>query len=283
MTSFRFDRFLTLFFFYPLQNFNNMDKRFQIPILMYHSISTTKKKGVHPYYETVTTPEIFEMHMKFLHENDYHVVDLYDVPNHFKKSGDLVKKLVVITFDDGLKDFSTEAFPILQKYGCSATVFLPTGFIGKKRMTFKGQECLSWEIVRDLHKKGIQFGSHTINHLKLYGKEEDEINYELSNSKEKIDLEIGEPTVSFSYPYAFPEQDKKFINKLRKMLTTSGYTIGVSTRIGITSKNDDRLFLKRLPINNCDDLLFFNAKLAGGYNWIHRFQLAYKKLKPAFK
>ena len=283
MTFFRLDRFLTLFFFYPMQNLSHADKRFQIPVLMYHSISNTRKNGVHPYYETATAPHIFEAHMKFLHQNDYQVVDLQDITKYFRRNGDLVNKLVVISFDDGLKDFYTEAVSILRKYGFSATMFLPTGFIGKKGGTFNGQECLSWEIVRDLHENGIHFGSHTINHPKLYGKKDAEIDYELSRSKEKIDKEIGLPTVSFSYPYAFPEQDKKFIHRMRKILTRNGYSIGVTTKIGITSKKDDFLFLKRIPLNSFDDIPFFKAKLAGGYDWINRFQLAYKKLKPAFK
>jgi peptidoglycan/xylan/chitin deacetylase (PgdA/CDA1 family) len=250
---------------------------------MYHSISNTRKKGVHPYYETATVPGIFEAHMKLIHQNGYQVIDLHRILDYFSGNGGLVKKPLVISFDDGLKDFFTEAFSILRKFGFPATMFLPTGFIGKKRVTFNGQECLSWEIVRDLHRNGIQFGSHTINHLKLFGMEEAEIDYELSRSKEKIDMEIGEPTVSFSYPYAFPEQDKKFIYRLRKMLKRNGYSIGVTTRIGTTSKNDDRLFLKRLPLNSFDDLTFFKAKLAGGYDWIYHFQLAYKQLKLAFK
>ncbi|HDZ00151.1 MAG TPA: polysaccharide deacetylase family protein [Nitrospirae bacterium] len=33
----------------------------------------------------------------------------------------------VLTFDDGFRNFYTQAFPILQKYGFGATVFLPTG------------------------------------------------------------------------------------------------------------------------------------------------------------
>lgn len=283
MTLFRLDRFLTLFFFYPLQKFRHTDKRIQIPVLMYHSISNTRKNGVHPYYETATAPRIFEMHMKFIHQNNYHVIDLHDIADYFSMGGDCIDKLVVISFDDGLNDFYLEAFPILSTCGFSATMFLPTGFIGKKGMTFNRQECLSWEIVRELHGNGIQFGSHTINHLKLYGKEDAEIDYELSRSKEKIDMEIGEPTVSFSYPYAFPEQDKQFVDRLKKILSRNGYSIGVTTRIGMASKNDDSLFLKRLPLNSFDDLPFFKAKLAGGYDWIYRFQLAYKKLKPSFK
>jgi peptidoglycan/xylan/chitin deacetylase (PgdA/CDA1 family) len=281
MGSFRLDRFLTLFFFYPLQRVSQSDQRYRIPILMYHSISNSKSHGIHPYYETATAPLLFEMHMKFLYENGYHLVDLHNLPNYFTKSAAEANKRVVISFDDGFKDFLTDAFATLQLYGFSATVFLPTGFMGEKGLKFKGKECLSWENVRDLHAKGIQFGSHTMNHLMLYGREDSEIESELARSKEKIEMEIGTPIGSFSYPYAFPEQDKDFLVRLRKLLTRNGYSIGVTTKIGLASRNDDIFFLKRLPLNSFDDLAFFKAKLAGAYDWISKFQLAYKRYKTS--
>jgi peptidoglycan/xylan/chitin deacetylase (PgdA/CDA1 family) len=216
--------------------------------------------------------------MKFVHQNDYHVIALHEIGKYFKRNVDLSKKPLVISFDDGLNDFYTTASPILEKSGFSATMFLPTAFIGNKRSSFNGKECLSWKTVRELHGKGIEFGSHTINHPKLYGKTEAEIDYELRRSKEQIEIEIDEPILSFSYPYAFPEQDKEFVYRLRKLLRRNGYSTGVTTRIGITSENDDYLFLKRLPVNTFDDLAFFKAKLTGAYDWIYHFQLAYKRL-----
>src|SRR6185369_12183946 len=105
--------------------------------------------------------------------------------------------------DDGFRNFHTEAFPVLQKHQFTATVFLPTGFIGdaadvpsgqsrvedngpaenaeaegvlvaplpgsqaspgRGRRSFKGTECLTWEEVRELRNSGIRFGSHTVTH-----------------------------------------------------------------------------------------------------------------------
>jgi len=190
---------------------------------------------------------------------------------------------VVITFDDGFRDFYTEAFPILQKYVFNATMFLPTAFIDNKRLKFKGKECLSWEEVRELHSKGITFGSHTVNHPKLTLLKKDDIKFEITRSKEKIEHEIGEPIKSFSYPYAFPETDNAFAKYLRSIIEAGGYENGVTTRIGTATKGDDIFFLKRIPVNTFDDIALFKAKLEGGYDWLHKFQYFVKSIKRSRK
>ena len=61
------------------------------------------------------------------------------------------------------------------------------------------------------------------------------------------------------------------------MLT--GYENGVSTIIGTADASSDRLFLERLPVTSADDGAFFNAKLQGGYGWLHSIQFATKRLR----
>ncbi|MCD4812026.1 polysaccharide deacetylase family protein [bacterium] len=189
------------------------------------------------------------------------------------------QRYAVLTFDDGFRDFYTEAFPILQKYSFSATMFLPTAFIDNKRLKFKGKECLSWEEVRELRSNRVIFGSHTVNHPKLNRLKKSDIEFQVRHSKDKIEHEIGEPIKSFSYPYAFPETDNAFTKYLRSIIEANGYENGVTTRIGTATKLDDIFFLKRIPLNSFDDLPFFMAKLEGGYDWLHKFQYFVKSIK----
>ncbi len=186
------------------------------------------------------------------------------------------EKPVVLTFDDGYQDFYTDAFPLLNRFGYSATVFLPTAYIGDAGRPFKGLECLTWGQVRELHQAGVEFGSHTVTHPKLHTMGAEELTREVRCSKERIEDELGCQVKSFSYPYAFPETDRTFVPKLQRILEETGYEDGVSTIIGRLDPTCNRMFMKRLPINSDDDIRFFQAKLEGAYDWLHAAQYALK-------
>jgi hypothetical protein len=106
---------------------------------------------------------------------------------------------------------------------------------------------------------------------------------EIRHSKQIIESKIGAPVDSFSYPFAFPEEDKELTRRLTDTLIACGYKYGVSTRIGRASVKDPLFFFKRLPVNSRDDLAFFKAKLEGGYDWLHWIQLTSKVIRAKLK
>lgn len=297
----RLDRFLTLYFFGPLLVLSKRSCDLKIPILMYHSIARDVDNNVHPYYRTVTTPETFEKHMRFLRELNYEVVTLSEAvpllqrmsdqslsqPVLATESGkshmspDSVRRPLVVTFDDGFRDFYNKAFPILEQLGFRATVFLTSGYIDKSFLT--GRECLRTREVKELAEKGIEFGSHTVTHPQLKGLSRDQIAHELVSSKKMIENIIGSKVSLFSYPYRFPEEDTDFTKKLGALLIEQGYSAGVTTAIGLSGSDNDPLFLKRLPVNDCDDSQFLKKKLEGAYDWLHKGQLTYKKSRVVLR
>jgi peptidoglycan/xylan/chitin deacetylase (PgdA/CDA1 family) len=307
----RADRIATLCLFHPLQRLAQRPMK-KIPVLMYHSISEHDNRNLHPYYETATTPEVFAEHIKFLHENNYRIVSLPElvailaadryrqrarrltaaaVPPEVRANDRYARascreatrqaaphKCVAITFDDGFQDFYWQAFPVLNSYGYQATVFLPTAFIGKRPLRFKGACCLTWSQVRELQKAGVSFGSHTVNHPKLTDLTAKKLDDELRQSKLAIEDHLGCAVESFAYPYAFPSAHRSFTLTLRRLLEDAGYRNGVSTMVGRVGARDDCFFMKRLPVNTHDDWNLFRAKLEGGYDWIYPPQLLWKKL-----
>jgi peptidoglycan/xylan/chitin deacetylase (PgdA/CDA1 family) len=269
----RLDRLLTLYCFSHLSK-RIVEKDKATPILMYHSISDDEE-SVHPYYRINTSPKVFADHMLFLATQGYRTISLEELGGK-----DPDDKSAIITFDDGYENFYSKAFPILKNYGFSATVFLPTHYVDNE--AFKGKKCLTWQQVAELCKEGISFGSHTHTHPLLRSLSRAAVCDELITSRTILENKIGLPIKVFSYPYRFPEEQRTFVDFLKQALQDAGYTQGVTTRVGRHHNSDHPFFMKRLPINSCDDLTFFKAKLDGYYDWIHTAQVAKKRLKGSF-
>jgi peptidoglycan/xylan/chitin deacetylase (PgdA/CDA1 family) len=271
-----------------------------LPILMYHSISDTPESAVSPYYRVCTSPGRFAEQMAWLAENGWRGMTLREglatlstlkfqlsnlpsslssqssiPPNPSPPSSDpklptstRVTRAVAITFDDGFRDFSTAAYPALARHGFSATMYLPTAYIGDERRQFKARDCLTWSEVRELRCAGMEFGSHTVSHTNLVDCSWAEIRRELQDSRSAIEQEIGAPVESFGYPYAFPQAETNFVRRFRELLVEASYTTCVTTTIGRTGPRSDLFGLPRLPANSADDPALLEAKINGAYDWM---------------
>lgn len=276
--SARFDRYLTLSVFRPLNRAGLGDGDQSVPVLMYHSVSDDPETGVNPYYRLATSPRRFAEQMQWLKNSGCVGVSLEEALA-FRANGKAGARPVAITFDDGFRDFHTGAWPVLQRHGFSATMYLPTAFIGSQRKSFRGRECLTWNEVRELRRQGIRFGSHTVNHPKLHELPWKTIANELAGSKQAIEQELGEAVASFAYPFAFPQEDRSFTKMLGELLQGQGYRHCVTTVIGRVQPDDDLFCVKRLPANSDDDEALFIAKLAGAYDWLGSAQRTVRQLK----
>lgn len=277
----RADRLLTLGIYNLRRTCGIRPGPCSIPILMYHSIGNHSRDNSHPYFCTETSLETFKTHLSYLYHQNYTVIRLKEIQEYLKKPLASGAKLAVLTFDDGFADFYSAAFPAMEQHRFTATVFLPTAFLDKENAGLAGKKHLSWRQVRELDEKGIDFGSHTVDHPHLADLGHDDIDFQLTRSKKEIEDHLGKPVECFAYPYAFPDGKKDIISFLRSVLERRKYSVGVSTKIGTASRRDDIFSLKRLPVNEFDDLPLFIAKLNGSYDWLRLPQMVVKRIKNA--
>ena len=277
--TFRFDRWLTLAVAAPLAGWRGGARCGAIPILMYHGIGDDLDGERDPYYRTVTSPAAFRRQMGVLKSGGFEALTLSEAlrRQHAQPTAERPRRPVVITFDDGLADVRSTAWPVLQEYGFAATVFLSTEHLGGHFIT--GQPCLAPGEVRELAVQGIEFGSHTVSHPQLASLPLSAVSRELGDSKCLIEDLTGVEVNTFSYPYRFPEEQPRFVRALGGLLHEHGYRAGVTTAIGVAQPRHDPLFLPRVPVNDCDDAEFLRAKLDGAYDWLHAPQLASKRLR----
>lgn len=264
----RLDRLITLYLCSPISKMLGRAQAECVPILTYHSISNNLLGRSHPYYQINTTPGVFSQQMRWLKSAGYRSIDLAELLNQQSAGEDMSKK-IVITFDDGYRDLYTEGLAIMKQCGFTGTLFLATDRIRNTPMRYEGVDYLTWQDVRELHAQGFQLGSHTVTHADLRSLEPEQIEYELGYSKEVIEQEVGEAVESFSYPFSFPEEDRDFTRFLGDVLENLGFKSGVSNIIGRVRRDSNPYCLPRMAVNSWDSPDLLEAKVVGGYDWMH--------------
>lgn len=97
-----------------------------VHVLMYHSISDTKTDP----WDICVSPGLFEEHIQFL-QLHFKVISITELIEQLLNN-DIPENAVCVTFDDGYADNYVHAKPVLEKYNCAATFFIPTAFINNK-------------------------------------------------------------------------------------------------------------------------------------------------------
>lgn len=264
----RFDRFLSVYLFACLARLARKQTQSTLPILMYHSISDKPEDGTAPYYRTVTSPTVFRSQMAWLRANHYQSLTMPQALQLLEQKASCSGKYFVVTFDDGFRDVHACAAPILREFGFTASVFVATGYIQNPRAHFDHTECMVWGEIAALHRQGFCIGSHTVTHPRLVTLSAAEVEAELRESRKTLENQLQCPVEHFCHPYAFPQGSRSYVEGFRKIAAGLGYKSCVTTRIGRARAGDDPFSLRRLPVNSCDDLTLFRAKLEGGYDWL---------------
>jgi len=243
----------------------------RFPILTYHSIDNSGSV-------ISTAPEVFRRQMQYLSENGYKAVTLNEFISSLSEDKTPFLKTVVLTFDDGFQNFFTEAFPVLEKYGFKATVFLVTDFCGKNNdwagnpPELPPSRLLSWEEIKELHNYGIEFGGHTRTHLDLTKILDPRLESEVVESKAIIEERIGSEVTTFAYPFG------KFNQKVRQAVEKS-YKAACSTSLGKVRAGSDFFSLERVDTYYLSNPKIFNRLSSPSFDGYMLFRHLMREVK----
>jgi peptidoglycan/xylan/chitin deacetylase (PgdA/CDA1 family)/2-polyprenyl-3-methyl-5-hydroxy-6-metoxy-1,4-benzoquinol methylase len=213
----------------------------RLPILAYHRIA----EGVGGLAgRFAVTPAAFEQQLRYLRDAGYYSVQFDDWRTAAAAWRPLEGRPVLLTFDDGYHDFLTDAWPLLERYGFTGTVFVVTGLVGKTApwQGHEGTPLLDWADIRRLAARGITFGAHSHTHAPLTGLPPDEVVQEVARSRLTLQRELARTVTSFAYPYGDADL------ATAHLVGASGYTYGVTTDERRCTPTDDLLFLPRITI-----------------------------------
>ena len=120
---------------------------------------------------------------------------------------------------------------------------------------------IGWDDARALRKQGIEFGGHTRTHPILSRLETpEEITDEIVFGKLRIEQELGEPVLHFSYPNGKPYD---FNDTVVRAVGGAEFATAVTTVSGLNTQGCDPFLLKRIAVDPSFEPEYFAERVAG--------------------
>ncbi len=204
-------------------------------VLMYHRVlPDAPHRDVDP--GMFVTASAFEHHLRLLRSR-YELVTIDAFGEWMAGQRQLTRPPCAITFDDGWRDNYDVAFPLLQRYNATATVFLVTSWIGQR------DDMLDADRIARMESAGIAFGSHTVTHALLGQVDRRTMQTELADSKTALARYVQRPSRWFCFP-------KGSYNREACDLARQFYDGAVTVHKGWVDRHDDRFTVKRVGVHN---------------------------------
>jgi peptidoglycan/xylan/chitin deacetylase (PgdA/CDA1 family) len=212
----------------------------------------------------------------------YHAVGESDVPA-FERQMATLKRLarpvfadmaleestearVVVTFDDAFQSVFDFAIPVLERYGIPATVFVPTGYLGREAEWVSSPETrrrlgpvVSSERLERVNHRLVKLGSHTVSHPRLAILEGLPLHSELADSRETLESLTRQPVRMLALPYG--SGSHATVLGARE----AGYGL-VFANVPIADRHAG--LVGRVDTSPRDWPVEFRMKVQGGYDWM---------------
>ncbi len=268
--------------------FRELVQRHRVTILLFHDIS----------------PETATRTFDYLSSN-YHLLDLRTFVRACQTQDNasvsrqvLPPKSLIVTFDDGCIR-NHELLPLLQARKIPVTIFLCAGIIGTKRhFWFKHKTALhrSFQLLKisdagrrrllrasgftrrkeydqphtltlsqiEEMKPWVDFQSHTLFHPCLPRCGLSQARVEIAQSREVLRRQCGLEVNALAYPHG------NYSDRDIRLCEQAGYDCGLTVDPGFNTVKTNRYRLKRLPVNDTDDLNELIVKASGLWELLKR-------------
>jgi len=228
-------------------------RRGDVVVLLYHRVGTGRG-------EIELPPNLFERHLEELGASE-RVLTLDRMLGSEEGGG------VVVTFDDGFRDFTEVVVPLLVKHHVPAHLYLATANVDGGNGV-DGPHAVSWAELRDAMSTGlVTVGSHTNTHADLSRASEADADDEMRRSRDLIQERLGIACDHFAYPWSVASPAAERV--ARRLFRSAALPAWKTNRAG----RIDPYRLGRVPILRSDGRFFFRRKVRGQLDteaWVYR-------------
>lgn len=218
---------------------------------------------------------------------NYHVISDDTTPHFFQQMKALVElakpvsavrdqefqpgiAYVALTFDDAFCSFARNAWPVLRELRIPVTVFVPSGYLGRRSTWVDyggdnpvGEEVMDSKTLLDIATDElVDVGSHTVTHADLARLSDEEVLQELNASRETLEKMLGRRIEAISFPYG------SFGDRELRLSKEAGYRYQFSASPEKYSPPAHGGLIGRVPVQPLDWPVEFRLKVLGAYRWM---------------
>jgi peptidoglycan/xylan/chitin deacetylase (PgdA/CDA1 family) len=175
---------------------------------------------------------------------------------------------VAVTFDDAFRSVRENALPALEKHGVPATIFAPTGYLGRtpgwsmETADDREEVVMSGQELAGLPADLIAFGSHTVDHPHLTTLSDGEASNQLATSRAALEALLGRPVDTLAFPYG--DHDGRIVELSR----AAGYRFVYTVAPQSIAAGDPAISRGRTSASPADSPRLFALKSRGAFEWM---------------
>ena len=219
-----------------------------VPVLMYHRVDA-QLSAHDPLTVGLTVMEpMFEAQLAALRAAGYQSMSLAALRESLDLHTPLPERRVILTFDDGYEDNYRVVFPLLKRFGFTATFFVVTSSVGTR-------DHLTVPQIREMAASGMEIESHGVHHVDFSLLSAEDARRELVQSRKTIEGWTGRPVTFFAYPAG------RHSAALEHLLDTLGYRGALTTLPGFVTSESRPFTLERVRVLHDDTAASLAVKL----------------------
>lgn len=208
-----------------------------VPVFMYHHIRINPRPNDPVWAALNVSPDQLDQQLFYLNAHNYHTITLDELSDVLDGKISLPKNSIILTFDDGYRNFYENAFPLLKKYHMKAVQFVITQVVGIPAY-------LTWDQIIEMDKSGlVEIGAHTRHHPNLPDLSAVDIVDEIKGSKIDLEQHLKHQVNWFAYPYG------SYSPFIIQTVKDAGFKGAASTVYGTNQSKDNLYLFPRIMID----------------------------------
>jgi peptidoglycan/xylan/chitin deacetylase (PgdA/CDA1 family) len=180
-------------------------------VLVYHGIGGSAPSRL------LTPVDLLERHVRWLRRRGYGFAAARDLD----PASPPRRATAVLTFDDGWRNWLTDALPSLLALQVPATFYVCPGLWGGQQPDVPGPDgrLLERDEALALHEAGMELGAHSLTHADLRQLGDTELEAEVRGSKDAVEELTGVSCSTFAYPFGLHD------DRVERVVERAGFAV----------------------------------------------------------